>query len=115
MTGIELIAAERQRQIEAEQWVPSHDDDHADNELIRAAQCYTWAARQTSIGSVNERMPMDSPLQPYIDMGSPDWRVPRWPWEAAWWKPNGDPIRNLEKAGALIAAEIDRLQRASND
>ena len=28
-----------------------------------------------------------------------------------WWKPSIDPVRNLAKAGALIAAEIDRLQR----
>ena len=28
-----------------------------------------------------------------------------------WWKPSADPVRNLEKAGALIAAEIDRLLR----
>jgi hypothetical protein len=35
-----------------------------------------------------------------------------WPWSKKWWKPSSDPIRNLVKAGALIAAEIDRLQRA---
>jgi hypothetical protein len=34
-----------------------------------------------------------------------------WPWDQEWWKPSDDPIRNLAKAGALIAAEIDRLQR----
>jgi hypothetical protein len=34
-----------------------------------------------------------------------------WPWDPSWWKPSPDPIRNLVKAGALIAAEIDRLQR----
>jgi hypothetical protein len=31
----------------------------------------------------------------------------------AWWKPTpSDRIRELTKAGALIAAEIDRLKRA---
>jgi hypothetical protein len=34
-----------------------------------------------------------------------------WPWDAEWWKPSPDSVRNLVKAGALIAAEIDRLQR----
>ena len=44
-----------------------------------------------------------------------------WPWEFAWWKPavktrserkaRESRIRELVKAGALIAAEIDRLQR----
>jgi hypothetical protein len=32
-----------------------------------------------------------------------------WPWSFEWWKPK-DRIRNLVRAGALIAAEIDRLQ-----
>lgn len=41
--------------------------------------------------------------------GRSDW----WPWAMEWWKPSTDPIRNLEKAGALIAAEIDRLERAA--
>jgi hypothetical protein len=36
--------------------------------------------------------------------------VPReWPWDSKWWKP-GERIRELEKAGALIAAEIARLE-----
>ena len=33
-----------------------------------------------------------------------------WPWSDKWWKPK-DKIRDLVRAGALIAAEIDRLQR----
>jgi hypothetical protein len=36
----------------------------------------------------------------------------KWPWSLSWWKPKGR-IRNLERAGALIAAEIDRLDRAA--
>ena len=36
---------------------------------------------------------------------------PQWPFEDAAWKPSHDPVKNLVKAGALIAAEIDRLQR----
>lgn len=31
--------------------------------------------------------------------------------EEKWWKPSDDPIRNLVKVSALIAAEIDRLKR----
>lgn len=34
-----------------------------------------------------------------------------WPWADSWWKPSTDPVRNLVKAGALVAAEIDRYQR----
>ncbi len=32
-----------------------------------------------------------------------------WPWFDGWKPDLSDPIRNLVKAGALIAAEIDRL------
>ncbi len=92
MTGAELIAAERQRQIEAEGWTPEHDDGHTQGELAAAAQCYL--ARHDVRSDWNE-MP-------------PDW----WPWNA-WWKPSRDPVRNLVKAGALIAAEIDRLRRTN--
>jgi hypothetical protein len=91
-----MIAAERQRQIEAEGWTPEHDDDHSDGELLLAAGSYASYA----LGLEYHGRNFDDAL----------WRV-RWPWSIDWWKPSDDPIRNLVKAGALIAAEIDRLQR----
>lgn len=34
-----------------------------------------------------------------------------WPWNWNWWKPTPDDrIKELRKAGALIAAEIDRIK-----
>lgn len=33
-----------------------------------------------------------------------------WPWSREWWKPK-NPRRDLVKAGALIVAEIERLDR----
>ena len=91
--AIELIAAERQRQIDAEGWTPEHDDaEHYAGELVAAAICYAY--------------------HPFSDerLANP---VPwRWPWEPESWKPTPkDLIRELIKAGALIAAEIERLQR----
>lgn len=91
-TGAELIAAERARQIEVEGWTPEHDDEHDDNELPKAAVAYVLASRNLVLGS---------------------WAF--WPWHEDWWKPSDDPIRNLVKAGALIAAEIDRLQRTKEE
>lgn len=35
-----------------------------------------------------------------------------WPWLRSWWKPT-TRRRNLVKAGALILAEIERLDRAT--
>jgi hypothetical protein len=90
--GVALIAAERRRQIEVEGWTPKHDDEHASDELALAAVCYA--------------MPESGRLARYT---MPPW----WPWDASWWKPSPtDRVRELVKAGALIAAEIERLQRA---
>jgi hypothetical protein len=36
-----------------------------------------------------------------------------WSWTAMSWRPRSQP-RNLVKAGALILAEVDRLDRATN-
>ena len=89
-SGAELIDAERQRQVESEGWTPDHDDEYDQGELILAAQCYTMEAIQPGEGDG------------------------LWPWETSWWKPSEDPVRNLVKAGALIAAEIDRVQRGAD-
>lgn len=85
MTGVELIAQERQRQIDVEGFGREHDMAETDVALASAAVAYI----------VTE-----------IDEGEAKaW----WPWGLEWYKP-GDVKRNLVKAGALIAAAIDRLQ-----
>lgn len=89
MDGVKAIASERQRQIEQEDWTPEHDDEHDKGELAAAASCYAYDPRKFNKAS--------SPL---------------WPWSEAWWKPK-DRRSNLVRAGALIAAEIDRLDRAT--
>ena len=91
--GCELIRAERWRQSDVE----GYDAEHDDGDLIRAAKCYAEAA-----WAVQNHLPTS---HEFVRRG--------WPWEDQWWKPTDDPIRNLVKAGALIAAEIDRLQRKS--
>lgn len=92
-TGAQLIAAERTRQIAVEGWTAEHDAEHAGESLAIAACCYA--------------------LPPSMRKWRTTWgnvTVPTlWPWEVEAWKP-GDRIRELVKAGALIAAEIDRLQ-----
>lgn len=105
MTGIELITAERKRQIEVEGWSSEHDDCHKTGELSAAAACYAL-------------MEFERRMEKRLLPGSPRSRpsvvsVPElWPWDAEWWKPTPDNrIRELVKAGALIAAEIDRRQR----
>lgn len=94
MDGATLIAAERRRQILMEGWTPEHDDEHRFGEMATAAACYAHEAHYPWTESHMKVAPR------------------QWPWARAWWKPTGDPVRDLVKAGALIAAEIDRLERA---
>lgn len=102
-TSIELIAEERRRQVEEEHWSPEHDDDHEAGELAMAASVYARMAGSAE-GDRN-RLRSGASFVPMF-----------WPWFAEWFKPGPDNsnesrIRELVKAGALIAAEIERLQR----
>ncbi len=102
--GCDLIKAERRRQIEEEGWTEAHDDGHSLGELSEAATCYAVVASATARGSSAAEWPTNM-----LD-GCND-SIVEWPWDEDYWKPSDDPVRNLVKAGALIAAEIDRLQR----
>lgn len=95
-SGAEMIAAERQRQIEQEGWDDENDDRYTDFQLTKAAESYASA-----VSTPDEEGDEKGRVRPSFD----------WPWGMQWWKPSVDPVRNLVKAGALIAAEIDRLQR----
>lgn len=102
-TGIELIAEERARQISVEGWTPEHDDAHTDSELARAAATYAMPGWLRNLH-----------VRPICTETTHTIRAKIWPWEISWWKPCEDRVRELSKAGALIAAEIDRLQRLSS-
>lgn len=103
-TGIELITKERQRQIEKLGWSASNDDEYDREELLTAARCYMISAEACMYSKNNVT---------YAGGFRKGEGVPKdWSWGAKYWKPSGDPIRDLERAGALIAAEIDRLLRA---
>lgn len=114
MTGVERIAAERKRQIEAEGWTAEHDAAHETPEALAvAAGCYAcppWA-REMHERPVWEWSGGARHPDTYLRPSGRTVTVPvLWPWDAEWWKPTpGNRIRELEKAGALIAAEIDRL------
>lgn len=87
MTGIELIAAERERQVSQEGWTLEHDDGHDGGELI--VEAGRWALEGTT-----HAIPGDGLC------GTAEKRRSK------------SRLRRLAIAGALIAAEIDRLQRA---
>jgi hypothetical protein len=87
-TGAELIAEERERQVKEEGWKAAHDDTHENEELVLAALAYATCRLDLFLRG-----------------------AAYWPWAREHWRPSWDQVRNLTKAGALIAAEIDRLQR----
>lgn len=99
-TGLEIIAQERKRQIEVKGYTPEHDDEHDLGELSLAAALYAlpYDARQgdepliDQADFINLHITLETGCEFYVD-------------------PEPDPIRRLAKAGALIAAEIDRRQR----
>ncbi|ENZ3601108.1 hypothetical protein ACK2KY_003281, partial [Pseudomonas aeruginosa] len=82
------VQAERRRQITAEGWTPEHDDLYCAAELPRAAAAYI-------LNGANDEAPAI------------------WPFSAKWWKPR-DARSNYVRAGALILAEIERLDRAAH-
>ncbi len=98
--AIELITAERERQVCAEGFTLAQDNNYRSGELCDAAICYAVAAAKQARGESWN----------YLALMHRAGEVP-WPWEDRWWKPSEDQIRNLVKAGALIVAEIERLQR----
>jgi len=93
-TGTMMIKAERERQRRIEGWSDEHDATHTNAELSEAAASYLT----TAICQVR-----GNPVATARDA--------EWPFEPEAWNPSEDPIRNLVKAGALIAAEIDRLSK----
>lgn len=90
-SGVELIAQERQEQIEKHKWTAEHDSSHQDGELAIVAA--TLAVSHTD-ARVND---------PDNGLGSGD---NPWGLELKYFN---NPIKSLKVAAALIAAEIDRL------
>ncbi|HCD3048219.1 TPA: ead/Ea22-like family protein [Klebsiella variicola] len=95
------VLAERQRQVTTEGWSPKHDDQYKNTELAFAASCYAFHAAAASWDLEDNGIPYDSHPVPK-----------QWPWEPSWWRPT-DARRDLVKAGALILAEIERIDRAA--
>lgn len=111
MSGIDRIAVERQRQVVVEKWTAEHDDEtHTDGALAMVAALYAAPdvlyAKNDYANEVHFVDPWPEgwgDKRPYADRGNvllPNSELPA-----------DERIRQLEKAGALIAAEIDRLLR----
>lgn len=97
-TAVRDLLTERRRQVREERHTLERDDQYTEGQLAQAASAYAfWAgprgARQDDhIGYLN--------LTPKA----------LWPWANEYWKPTKQRLM-LIKAGALILAEIERLDR----
>jgi len=99
-SGADLIAAERQRQVTAENWTPEHDDRHRGGQLAMAAIAYVAKAVGVEVREVHL-----GPMRHIFTQV--------WPWGDKWDKrEKHSAMRCLVIGGALIAAEIDRRIRA---
>lgn len=91
--GVTAIAQERRGQIEREGYAPSEDDEYTAGELAQAACAYItweWSEADDREGHLAVHWPAS--------------------WNPAAFKPK-DRRSDLVRAGALVAAEIDRLDR----
>lgn len=94
--GLSAVIKERMRQVEGEGFSEFHDDQHVDGELAQAAAYYAAPGA----------------TEHFVRLLFPE------AWDAVWMKREGFPVptdRDLVKAGALIAAELDRRRRASRN
>ena len=110
-TGIAIAASgvatelitERLRQESDEGFTAAHDDRHKDSELARAAAAYAYAASLPAAKLQAALGDRDSML--FVVLAR------LWPWHWKWFKPT-NRRRDLVKAGALIIAEIEQIDRA---
>lgn len=103
--GVARIAKERKRQTDKLGWSPEHDDAHDGGELAMAAACYAAPERLYVRQEFADGLTFVDPFPwPGADKRPHNGNVLKEPTDAQW-------LRLLEKAGALIAAEIDRLLR----
>lgn len=92
-TGVKIIAKERKRQIEELGYDYTHDHLYADQQLARAAACYAIPDNWKVLWDKNV-------WANFVGVF--------WPWSHQYWKPSpNNRIKELAKAGALIAAQID--------
>lgn len=99
--GANIIAKERLRQIEKFDWSPAHDDQYVNGELLIYSQY--WMSMPEL---VEARQHTKEVLQSLGLAG----------WEDEWFKyDERTPVERLARAGALIAAEIDRVNRLNNN
>lgn len=106
VSAIRLIEEERYRQL-GKGYTAAHDDPHTDGSIAAAAAVYC-----DTVPPLLSGVPPEKVREQILAHGCGEGP---WPWEAHALKVEPTPIENLVKAGALIVAEIERLQRMAED
>jgi hypothetical protein len=100
MRGHDSIKSERKAQMGVHKYYAENDNAWVDGELTKAANCYLRAAE---IQRVEQELTVEEVKQKVESF---------WPWDLKPLKLSKFRSKNLIKAGAMIAAELDRLFRA---
>jgi hypothetical protein len=94
-SAIRTIAAERKRGVRKHKYTADKDDLLTRGELTKGAMSYLAIADMQLQGVTRAEL-----------------NIPTfWPFEQSRFQPSEFPTRNLVKAAAMVAAEIDRLNR----
>ncbi len=91
--ALEAIRAKRNRQIVGHGYTAEHDYRHDEGELAQAAAAFAIAAKYMAVGE------------------PPDGAARVWPADWGRMTPPASQREALESAGALILAELERLDR----
>jgi hypothetical protein len=108
-TGIELIAEERQKQINGHGYDNEHDEMETAFQLSSAAAMCICSAINIDAKEHTHYDDMGNVARFQLRQNETKKWGEQWPWDFDW-RDGDDKIKLLTKAGALIAAEIDRLQ-----
>ncbi len=106
-TGIELIQEERARQV-AKGYNEEHDDGESAFQLSTAAGHYIANAQNKNFKDHSHNDGTALARFQIRNFETDKWSQ-EWPWKDKDGRKNADVMTSLIKAGALIAAEIDRL------
>lgn len=96
----QMFSDERQRQVSEEGWTPEHDDEHVNGELADAAAGYASPRKLYRDPLIREDGTINLEVR-YL-----------YPFNNPYFRERKDRKRQLIIAGALLIAELERLERA---
>ena len=104
VVGTKLIEQYREEQISKHNWSVQHDIDvNNDGQLVLGAVAYLLGSNPITVLT---------PSGPAVIVAEQLWPNN---WSKRWLKLSDNRVKDLSKAGALIAAEIDRLLQTSDN